>query len=110
MVSIKFLATLMHLVMYVFTCKHTHTHARARNIYPVTGPGYTESMSTHSAAVPIAMASGELSVRVRIKQVDSEPGPKLEVDGFLGSLHLLLSPQQLSMLLELAHGMGHQGG
>ena len=54
---------------------------------------------------PIATAGGQLSAKVRVKQNDSEPGPKLEVDVFLGSLHVLLSPQQLGRLIELLNGM-----
>ena len=59
--------------------------------------------------VPIAMAGGRLSVKVKIKQNENESGPKLEVDGYLSSLHVLLSPQQLAMLLEMASGLTSQG-
>ncbi|XP_064403938.1 autophagy-related protein 2 homolog B-like isoform X2 [Halichondria panicea] len=59
--------------------------------------------------VPIAMAGGRLSVKVKIKQSENESGPKLEVDGYLSSLHVLLSPQQLAMLLEMASGLTSQG-
>ena len=48
-------------------------------------------------------------MRVKIKQNESEPGPKLEVEAFLGSLHLLLSPQQLSILIDMATGVASQG-
>ena len=43
--------------------------------------------------VPIATANGQLSVNVKIKPNESERGPKLEVNGFLGSLRLLISPR-----------------
>ena len=48
-------------------------------------------------------------MRVKIKQNESEPGPKLEVEAFLGALHLLISPQQLSILIDMAAGMASQG-
>ena len=59
-------------------------------------------------SVPIAVAGGKLSVTVTIKQSDQVPGPKLRVEGFLGSLHVLLSPQQLGSLLQLAKEVAEQ--
>ena len=59
--------------------------------------------------IPIAKASGQVTVRVRLKQNEAVPGPKLEVDGFLGSLHLLFSPQQLNMLVEMTSGILSEG-
>lgn len=59
--------------------------------------------------MPIAFASRDVTVRVKINQSETLPGPKLEVEGFVGSLHLLLSPQQLSMLLEMATGIANKG-
>lgn len=67
-------------------------------------------LSPQLSGVPIATAGGQLSVRVKIKQNENEPGPKLEVEAFLGSLHLLLSPQQLSILTDMATGIASQGG
>ena len=48
-------------------------------------------------------------MKVKINQSETLPGPKLEVEGFIGSLHLLISPQQLSMLLEMATGIANKG-
>ena len=59
-------------------------------------------------SVPIAIAGGKLTVTVTIKQNDQVSGPKLNVEGFLGSLHLLLSPQQLGSLLQLAREVAAQ--
>ena len=59
--------------------------------------------------IPVAKASGQVTVRVKLKQNEAVAGPKLEVDGFLGSLHLLFSPQQLSMLLEMTSGILNEG-
>ncbi len=73
-------------------------------------PMHSECISLPQChGVPIAMAGGRLSVKVKIKQSESEAGPKLEVDGYLSSLHMLLSPQQLAMLLEMATGLSSQG-
>ena len=69
----------------------------------------TSVLNPNLHGVPIATASGQISVNVKIKQNESEPGPKLEVNGFLGSLHLLISPQQMSMLLDMATGITSQG-
>lgn len=49
---------------------------------------------------------GKLTVKVTIRQGEVESGPpRVEVDGFLGTLHLLLSPQQLHLLLEIAESL-----
>ncbi|XP_041093961.1 autophagy-related protein 2 homolog A [Polyodon spathula] len=49
----------------------------------------------------IGSCSGFMEVTVKIKQNEALPGPKLELDGKLGSLHLLLSPEQIPPLTEL---------
>ena len=67
------------------------------------------SLSEDSYGVPIARASRDVIVKVKVKQSESLPGPKLEVEGFVGSLHLLISPQQLSMLLEMVTGISNKG-
>ena len=59
--------------------------------------------------MPIAQASGEISVRVKLQQSDTVEGPKLEVEGHLAALHILLSPQQLQMLVEMATGIASHG-
>ena len=60
--------------------------------------------------VPIACAGGEVIVRVKIKGCDSAPGPKLDVDVFVGVVHLLVSPQQLHTLLEMVLGLSGSSG
>ena len=55
--------------------------------------------------MPIAYASGQLSVRVRIRQSESIPGPKLECDAVVGGVHCLLAPQQLHILVEMANSI-----
>nr|XP_004656699.2 autophagy-related protein 2 homolog A isoform X2 [Jaculus jaculus] len=49
----------------------------------------------------IGSCSGSMELVVKLKQNEAFPGPKLEVAGQLGSLHLLLTPQQLQQLQEL---------
>ncbi|KAM6161060.1 autophagy-related protein 2 homolog A isoform 2-T2 [Erethizon dorsatum] len=49
----------------------------------------------------IGSCSGYMELMVKLKQNEAFPGPKLEVAGQLGSLHLLLTPQQLRQLQEL---------
>ena len=55
------------------------------------------------------MAGGEVNVKVKICQSESLPGPKLEVEGAMGSIHLLLSPRQLHTLVEMASGIAAMG-
>ena len=111
--------------VYTHTCTPTHTHSFPLPMHTHTpshflctcadslfnGPDTLETsvLNPKVHGVPIATANGQLSVNVKIKQNESEPGPKLEVNGFLGSLHLLISPQQMSMLLEMATGITSQG-
>ncbi|XP_006901527.1 PREDICTED: autophagy-related protein 2 homolog A [Elephantulus edwardii] len=49
----------------------------------------------------IGSFSGYIELTVKLKQNEAFPGPKLEVAGRLGSLHLLLTPLQLQQLLDL---------
>ncbi|XP_075401574.1 autophagy-related protein 2 homolog A isoform X2 [Tenrec ecaudatus] len=54
----------------------------------------------------IGSCSGYIELAVKLKKKEALPGPKLEVTGQLGSLHLLLTPQQLQQLLELLADLG----
>ena len=76
---------------------------------PDLSEGDGEGEDVHSG-VPIACASGEVTVRVKIKSCDSAPGPKLDVDVFVGVVHLLLSPHQLHTLTEMVLGLSGAGG
>ncbi|XP_030620868.1 autophagy-related protein 2 homolog A [Chanos chanos] len=49
----------------------------------------------------IGNCSGFIETTVKIKQNDMLPGPKLELDGRVGCLHLLLSPSQITHLTDL---------
>uniref|UniRef100_A0A6Q2ZEL9 Autophagy related 2A n=1 Tax=Esox lucius TaxID=8010 RepID=A0A6Q2ZEL9_ESOLU len=49
----------------------------------------------------IGSCSGFMETTVKIKQNDMLPGPKLELDGKVGCLHLLLSPDQITHLTDL---------
>uniref|UniRef100_UPI00398F0016 autophagy-related protein 2 homolog A n=1 Tax=Pristiophorus japonicus TaxID=55135 RepID=UPI00398F0016 len=57
--------------------------------------------SPPSQPVQIGSCTGCMEMTVKLKQNDALPGPKLELDGKMGSLHLFLSPLQISNLLDL---------
>ncbi|KAL2088636.1 hypothetical protein ACEWY4_015535 [Coilia grayii] len=53
----------------------------------------------------IGSCSGFMETTVKIKQNDMLPGPKLELDGKVGCLHLLLSPDQITNLTSLLEAL-----
>ncbi|XP_042637474.1 autophagy-related protein 2 homolog A [Orycteropus afer afer] len=53
----------------------------------------------------IGSCSGYMELTVKLKQNEALPGPKLEVAGQLGSLHLLLTPRQFQQLQDLLSAM-----
>ncbi|KAF7707420.1 autophagy-related protein 2 homolog A [Silurus meridionalis] len=55
----------------------------------------------HPGPLLIGSCSGFMETTVKIKQNDMLPGPKLELDGKVGCLHLLLSPSQITNLMDL---------
>ncbi|KAB5571342.1 hypothetical protein PHYPO_G00223950 [Pangasianodon hypophthalmus] len=55
----------------------------------------------HPGPLLIGSCSGFMETTVKIKQNDMLPGPKLELDGKVGCLHLLLSPNQITNLTDL---------
>ncbi|XP_053361603.1 autophagy-related protein 2 homolog A isoform X1 [Clarias gariepinus] len=55
----------------------------------------------HLGPLVIGSCSGFMETTVKIKQNDMLPGPKLELDGKVGCLHLLLSPNQITNLTDL---------
>ncbi|XP_063002254.1 LOW QUALITY PROTEIN: autophagy-related protein 2 homolog A [Elgaria multicarinata webbii] len=54
-----------------------------------------------NSLLQIGSCSGHTEMRIKLKQNEAFPGAKLELDGKLGSLHLLLAPRQVSGLLDL---------
>lgn len=68
-----------------------------------------ESYPSTADGVPIAVAVGKLTVKVTIRQAEADAVPRVEVDGFLGTVHLLLSPQQLHTMQEIAKSLVTQG-
>ncbi|XP_050814796.1 autophagy-related protein 2 homolog A isoform X2 [Gopherus flavomarginatus] len=76
---------------------------------PQPQPQMSESLSSASGEAPespdrplqIGSCSGYMEMRIKLKQNEAFPGPKLELDGKLGSLHLLVSPQQIFYLHDL---------
>lgn len=57
--------------------------------------------STPSQPLLIGSCSGFIETTVKIKQNDMLPGPKLELDGKVGCVHMLLSPDQITHLTDL---------
>ncbi|XP_026185477.1 autophagy-related protein 2 homolog A [Mastacembelus armatus] len=53
----------------------------------------------------IGTCSGFIETTVKIKQNDMLPGPKLELDGKVGCVHLLLSPDQIIHLTDLLEAL-----
>eukprot|EP00066_Takifugu_rubripes_P019546 XP_011608812.1 PREDICTED: autophagy-related protein 2 homolog A [Takifugu rubripes] len=49
----------------------------------------------------IGSCSGFIETTVKIKQNDMLPGPKLELDGKVGCVHMLLSPDQITHVTDL---------
>uniref|UniRef100_A0A3Q3JKP4 Autophagy related 2A n=1 Tax=Monopterus albus TaxID=43700 RepID=A0A3Q3JKP4_MONAL len=49
----------------------------------------------------IGSCSGFIETTVKVKQNDMLPGPKLELDGKVGCVHMLLSPDQITHLIDL---------
>ncbi|KAM6435330.1 autophagy-related protein 2 homolog A isoform 1-T1 [Liasis olivaceus] len=54
-----------------------------------------------SPLLQIGSCSGYTEMRIKLKQNEAFPGAKLELDGKIGSLHLLLAPQQILHLADL---------
>uniref|UniRef100_A0A8D2IVI6 Autophagy related 2A n=1 Tax=Varanus komodoensis TaxID=61221 RepID=A0A8D2IVI6_VARKO len=57
----------------------------------------------------IGSCSGYTEMRIKLKQNEAFPGPKLELDGKVGSLHLLLTPRQILCLLDLLSSLNLSG-
>ncbi|XP_020295971.1 autophagy-related protein 2 homolog B isoform X2 [Pseudomyrmex gracilis] len=67
--------------------------------------GSTVNCSNESNLIMFAKLAGRQEVRLKMKQGEVVSGPKVELEITLGSLTLFLSPRQLHVLLELAHGL-----
>ncbi|XP_014472680.1 PREDICTED: autophagy-related protein 2 homolog A isoform X2 [Dinoponera quadriceps] len=77
---------------------------------PHTPPeGNTANNASESNPIMFAKLAGRQEVRLKIKQEEGVSGPKVELEINLGSLTLFLSPRQLHVLLELAHGLASPG-
>ncbi|KAG7464450.1 hypothetical protein MATL_G00165720 [Megalops atlanticus] len=66
-----------------------------------TGAASPETPAMPQRPLLIGSCSGFMETTVKIKQNDVLPGPKLELDGKVGCLHLLLSPNQITHLRDL---------
>uniref|UniRef100_A0A9J8BZU2 Autophagy related 2A n=1 Tax=Cyprinus carpio carpio TaxID=630221 RepID=A0A9J8BZU2_CYPCA len=63
--------------------------------------GGSQVRETIQPPLLIGQCSGFIETTVKIKQNEMLPGPKLELDGKVGCLHLLLSPSQITHLTDL---------
>nr|XP_043897069.1 autophagy-related protein 2 homolog A isoform X2 [Solea senegalensis] len=59
------------------------------------------SSCSPSQPLLIGSCSGFIETTVKIKQNDMLPGPKLELDGKVGCVHMLLTPDQITHLTDL---------
>ncbi|KAG8438091.1 hypothetical protein GDO86_008686 [Hymenochirus boettgeri] len=60
-----------------------------------------ESHPAPSSTQQIGSCSGCTELTIKLKQNDVFPGPQLQIDGKIGSLHLFLKPDQISNLQQL---------
>ena len=86
------------------TARENLTACVSKGSVAVEDPGFEDLQG-----IPIASASGQVVVRATIKHTDSLPGPRLDVEMFVGAVHVLLSPQQLHSLLEMIAEMSAEG-
>ncbi|XP_018409817.1 PREDICTED: autophagy-related protein 2 homolog A [Nanorana parkeri] len=63
--------------------------------------GPTQPTPPSSPTLQIGSCSGCTELIIKLKQNDMFPGPKLDIDGKLGSLHLFLNPSQIANLQQL---------
>ncbi|KAJ1106499.1 hypothetical protein NDU88_003900 [Pleurodeles waltl] len=61
--------------------------------------------NTPSALVQIGSCSGYTEMTLKLKQNEVFPGPKLQIDGQMGSLHLFLTPLQIVHLSDLLNAL-----
>ncbi|XP_074651009.1 autophagy-related protein 2 homolog B-like [Tubulanus polymorphus] len=59
--------------------------------------------------IKVATLSGRQELKLKLKQKDSLPGPKLEIDCHLGAFNAFLSPKKVHILLDLANGLSSPG-
>ncbi|XP_077315666.1 autophagy-related protein 2 homolog A [Lithobates pipiens] len=72
------------------------------SLHPAGAPsGPTQPTPPSSPTLQIGSCSGCTELIIKLKQNDMFPGPKLDIDGKLGSLHLFLNPSQIANLQQL---------
>ncbi|KYO28151.1 hypothetical protein Y1Q_0009079 [Alligator mississippiensis] len=76
---------------------------------PLAPPQAGAPAAPPSALLQIGSCSGYTEVTVKVKQNEALPGPKLELDGKLGALHLLLAPEHITALHSLLAALGTSG-
>ncbi|XP_020613758.1 autophagy-related protein 2 homolog A-like [Orbicella faveolata] len=69
-----------------------------------------EQLPTHPLSgsllppIKIATFAGHSEIKLKLKQNVAVPGPKVDVECFLGTLNVFLSPKQVHLLVELCSG------
>ncbi|XP_064622147.1 autophagy-related protein 2 homolog B-like isoform X2 [Lineus longissimus] len=71
--------------------------------------GMSQSSTTLSETIKIAELAGQQEIKIKLKQSEALPGPKLEVNCNLMALKVLLSPKQVHILLQLVSGLSSPG-
>ncbi|XP_032665002.1 autophagy-related protein 2 homolog A isoform X2 [Odontomachus brunneus] len=77
----------------------------SKNTPHTPSEGNAANNVSESNPIMFAKLAGRQEMRLKIKQEEGVSGPKVELEITLGSLTLFLSPRQLHVLLELAHGL-----
>uniref|UniRef100_A0A671XK62 Autophagy related 2A n=1 Tax=Sparus aurata TaxID=8175 RepID=A0A671XK62_SPAAU len=83
-------------MMFFNVLKHSAVHFPEQESKP-----RTSASCPPSQPLLIGSCSGFIETTVKIKQNDMLPGPKLELDGKVGCVHMLLSPDQITHLTDL---------
>eukprot|EP00079_Xenopus_tropicalis_P034822 XP_017948593.1 PREDICTED: autophagy-related protein 2 homolog A isoform X1 [Xenopus tropicalis] len=71
-------------------------------VQPSKTPSWPEEPQPAPSPIQqIGSCSGCTELTIKLKQNDLFPGPKLDIDGKIGSVHLFLTPRQISNLQEI---------
>ncbi|KAJ7384666.1 Autophagy- protein 2 [Desmophyllum pertusum] len=85
------------------------SHYKAKSVYePAACASEQFTTPPHSGSllppIKIATFAGHSEIKLKLKQNVAVPGPKMDVECFLGTLNVFLSPKQVHLLIELCSG------
>ena len=89
----------LHTHTLVLVHTHSYTDVHTPTLSPEELPG-----------VPVACASGDVSVSVRVRGVEGAPVPRVHVEVVVGRIHCLLAPAQMHILTEMANNLSGARG